>query len=243
MSNPVPLIRLENIGRVFDDGAVVALDAIDLTISKAERVAILGKSGSGKSTLIHILGGCERMTSGNVYWCGEPVHTHHQWQSLRATHIGIVFQEFHLMPALTAVENVEMALMGKGIPSAERRRYSTELLERVGLDARMHHLPKALSGGERQRVAIARSVANKPSLLLADEPTGNLDSVNAASIADLLFDLQRTNGTALVLATHDESLAALCERRVVLKDGRIVDDGQSSGGASGAPETISRATS
>jgi predicted ABC-type transport system involved in lysophospholipase L1 biosynthesis ATPase subunit len=243
MSNSVSLIRLENIGRVFDDGAVVALDAINLAIYKAERVAILGKSGSGKSTLIHILGGCERATSGNVYCCEEPVRGQHLWQPLRATQIGIVFQEFHLMPALTAVENVELALMGKGISSAERKRHSTELLERVGLGARMHHLPKSLSGGERQRVAIARSIANRPSLLLADEPTGNLDSVNAASIVDLLLDLQRTNGTALVLATHDESLAARCERRVMIKDGRIVEDGLSPGGARLAREKMSGAAS
>lgn len=242
MSNSVPLIRLENISRVFDGGAVVALDAVDLTIYKAERVALLGKSGSGKSTLIHILGGCERATSGNVYWCEEPVRDQRLWRSLRATKIGIVFQEFHLMPALTAIENVEMALVGKGISSAERRRYSGELLERVGLSARMDHLPKALSGGERQRVAIARSIANKPLLLLADEPTGNLDSANAASIADLLFELQRTNGTTLVLATHDTTLAARCERRVVVKDGRIVED-SSPGGASVAREELSRAAS
>jgi len=146
-----------------------------------------------------------------------------QWRKLRASQIGIVFQEFHLLPTLTAMENVELALTD-GRSSRDRQRRAAELLARVGLEARMRHLPAALSGGERQRVAIARSLANTPSLLLADEPTGNLDTANAASIMDLLLEIQQTHGTALVLATHDESLAMRCRRRVTIKDGRIVDD-------------------
>jgi putative ABC transport system ATP-binding protein len=185
---------------------------------------ILGKSGSGKSTLIHILSGCDETTCGMVYWCDELVRDQRMWRTLRATQIGIVFQEFHLLPTLTAMENVELALMEKRISSREKKRRAAELLERVGLEARMRHLPTALSGGERQRVAIARSIANKPSLLLADEPTGNLDTANAASIMDLLLEIQQTHGTALALATHDESLAARCRRRVMLKDGQIVGD-------------------
>jgi putative ABC transport system ATP-binding protein len=145
------------------------------------------------------------------------------WRKLRASQIGIVFQEFHLLPTLTAMENVELALTD-GRSSRDRQRRAAELLARVGLEARMRHLPAALSGGERQRVAIARSLANTPSLLLADEPTGNLDTANAASIMDLLLEIQQTHGTALVLATHDESLAMRCRRRVTIKDGRIVDD-------------------
>jgi putative ABC transport system ATP-binding protein len=224
MTGSMPLIRIENVTRVFEDGGVVALRGVSLSIHAEDCVAILGKSGSGKSSLIHIMGGCDSPTSGKVYWRGEPVSDQQRWRLLRATEIGIIFQEFHLLPALTAIENVEMALMGKGVSSNERRRRSAQLLERVGLAARMDHLPGALSGGERQRVAIARSIANNPSLLLADEPTGNLDSANAAMILDLLLDIQQTHGTALVLVTHDESLAARCLRRVTIKDGLIMDD-------------------
>jgi ABC-type lipoprotein export system ATPase subunit len=216
----LPLIRLENISRSFDGGAVVALSDVSLSINAQDCVAILGKSGSGKSTLIHLLSGCDEATSGSIYWRDEPVCDQHIWRLLRATQIGIVFQEFHLLPTLTAIENVELALMGKGIPSREQKRRAAELLTSVGLEVRMRHLPAALSGGERQRVAIARSMANKPSLLLADEPTGNLDTAGAASIMELLLEIQKTHGTALVLATHDESIAARCRRRVMIKDGR-----------------------
>jgi predicted ABC-type transport system involved in lysophospholipase L1 biosynthesis ATPase subunit len=224
MTASVPLIRLVNVSRTFDNGAVVALSDARLSTYAKDCVAILGKSGSGKSTLIHILSGCDEATCGMVYWCDELVRDQRMWRTLRATQIGIVFQEFHLLPTLTAMENVELALMEKGMSSRERRRRAAELLTRVGLETRMRHLSAALSGGERQRVAIARSIANKPALLLADEPTGNLDTANAASIMDLLLEIQQTHGTALVLATHDESLAVRCRRRVMIKDGRIVDD-------------------
>jgi ABC-type lipoprotein export system ATPase subunit len=194
MTASVPLIRLENVGRTFDKGAVVALSDVSLSTYAKDCVVISGKSGSGKSTLIHILSGCDEATCGMVYWCDEPVRDQRVWRMLRATQIGIVFQEFHLLPTLTAMENVELALMKKS--SRERKRRAAELLERVGLETRMRHLPSALSGGERQRVAIARSIANKPSLLLADEPTGNLDTANTASIMDLLLEIQQTHGTA-----------------------------------------------
>jgi predicted ABC-type transport system involved in lysophospholipase L1 biosynthesis ATPase subunit len=223
MTDSIPMVRLENVSRKFDDGAVVALCDVSFSAQAKECVAILGKSGSGKSTLIHILSGCDQVTAGNVYWREEPVRDPRAWRKLRASQIGIVFQEFYLLPTLTAMENVELA-MTNARSSRDRRTRAAELLARVGLEARMSHLPSALSGGERQRVAIARSLANTPSLLLADEPTGNLDTANAASIMDLLLEIQQTHGTALVLATHDESLAMRCRRRVTLKDGRIVDD-------------------
>jgi len=224
MVRSVPLVRLENVSRAFDDGAVVALNEVNLSIYPGDCVAILGKSGSGKSTLLHILSGCDNPTSGEVYWQDEPVCGQRAWRELRATEIGIIFQEFHLFSALTAIENVEMALMGKPMSSGERARFSAEVLERVGLSKCMRHLPNQLSGGERQRVAIARSIVNEPSLLLADEPTGNLDSLNANLIVDLLLEIQEARGTALIMVTHDESLAARCRRRVLLKDGRIIDD-------------------
>ena len=224
LSEKMPLMRAENITRLYPDGSVTALRGVDLSIYEGDCIAILGKSGSGKSTLMHILGGCDDPSAGVVYWRGEPVRGQEAWRRLRSGSIGIIFQEFLLLPALTALENVEMALFGKGYSAEARRMRATELLESVGLGARLDHLPANLSGGERQRVAIARSIANNPQLLLADEPTGNLDSVNSEAIVELLLDIQRTQGTALVIITHDESIAARCPRRVVIKDGAIVED-------------------
>ncbi len=143
---------------------------------------------------------------------------------MRGSEIGVVFQEFNLLPTLTAIENVEMALLGRGISSASRRSRAIKALERVGLISRLSHLPNALSGGERQRVAIARSIVNSPSLLLADEPTGNLDSANAALIIDLLLGLHEDSGMTLVLITHDEGIAARCSRCIRIKDGEVVED-------------------
>jgi putative ABC transport system ATP-binding protein len=223
MTASSPLMRLENVSREFDDGAVVALCDVSLSTYASDCIALLGKSGSGKSSLIHMLSGCDEATTGKVFWREEQVCDQRGWRRLRGRHIGIVFQEFYLLPTLTAMENVELALMD-GRSSRERRRRAAELLARVGLEARMRHLPAALSGGERQRVAIARSLANTPALLLADEPTGNLDSANAASIMELLLEIQQTHGMALVIATHDENLAGRCRRRVTISDGRIVDD-------------------
>jgi putative ABC transport system ATP-binding protein len=224
MTASVPLVRLEHISRAFDDGAIAALSDVTLSIAARDRMAVVGKSGSGKSSLINLLCGCDEPTTGKVYWREAPVRDQRAWGRLRATEIGIVFQEFHLLPTLTATENVEMALLGTGASSRERKRRAAALLATVGLGARAHHLPAALSGGERQRVAIARSIANKPSLLLADEPTGSLDTASATAIMDLLLEIQRTQGAALVLVTHDESLAARCRRRVTIRDGRVVGD-------------------
>jgi predicted ABC-type transport system involved in lysophospholipase L1 biosynthesis ATPase subunit len=219
-----PLIRLHNVDRTYDDGAIVALKKIDLVIATGECVAILGPSGSGKSSLLNILSGIDAASGGEVLWNDLPPRSRREWASLRGTEIGIVFQEFNLLPTLTAIENVEMALLGRGISAATRRMRSVKALERVGLIARLDHLPSALSGGERQRVAIARSIVNAPSLLLADEPTGNLDSANASLVIDLLLGLQDDTGMTLVLITHDENLAARCGRCVRMKDGEVVED-------------------
>jgi putative ABC transport system ATP-binding protein len=218
------LIRLEAVGRVFDSGSVVALRNIDLRISRGECVAILGSSGSGKSSIVNMLSGIDRPTTGRVYWKDQPVTSRKEWSALRANSIGIVFQEFHLLPTLTALENVELALFGRGIAARERRVRASKSLDRVGLAVRQHHLPHALSGGERQRVAVARSLVNEPELILADEPTGNLDSTNATMVANLLFYLHQTGAAALVLVTHDEALARRCQRCVRVKDGEIVED-------------------
>jgi putative ABC transport system ATP-binding protein len=223
-SASVPLMRLEGVSRVFDGGAVVALRNVQLRIFPGECLAILGASGSGKSSIVNMLSGIDRPTAGQVYWNGRKVTSRTDWTTLRASHIGIIFQEFHLLPTLTALENVELAMFGHSHSAPERQARASASLERVGLSARGDHLPHALSGGERQRVAIARSIVNAPQLLLADEPTGNLDSVNAAMVADLLLSLHRLSGTALVLVTHDEALARRCPRCIRVKDGEIAED-------------------
>ena len=219
-----PLIALAGAHRDFDDGAIVALKSVDLAIDAGECVAILGPSGSGKSSIVNLLSGIDRPSGGRILWNGKPVASRRAWARLRRKEIGIVFQEFNLLPTLTASENVEMALMGLGIAAAERRTRAEAALGRVGLAHRIKHLPYALSGGERQRVAIARAIVNAPRLLLADEPTGNLYSANSAVVADLLFNLQRDTGTTLVLVTHDEHLAARCRRCVRMRDGEVADD-------------------
>jgi predicted ABC-type transport system involved in lysophospholipase L1 biosynthesis ATPase subunit len=219
-----PLIALAGVGRAFDDGTIVALKSVDLAIHTGECVAILGASGSGKSSIVNLLSGIDRPTAGRILWNGTAVKSRRAWARLRRNGIGIVFQEFNLLPTLTASENVEMALMACGVPAEERLARAAAALERVGLAHRVKHLPHALSGGERQRVAIARSIVNAPRLLLADEPTGNLDSANAEIVAELLFNLQRDTGMTLVLVTHDERLAARCRRCVRMRDGEVADD-------------------
>ena len=219
-----PLIRLESVERSYDDGAIVALKKVDLVIATGECLAILGPSGSGKSSLLNMLCGVDVPTSGQVYWNDLPIRSRKEWAALRAQEIGIVFQEFNLLPTMTAIENIEIALMGHRIPAASRRSRAIKAIERVGLMGRLDHLPSAMSGGERQRVAIARSVVNGPSLLLADEPTGNLDSVNAGLVIDLLLGLQEDTAMTLVLITHDENIAARCNRCVRIRDGAIVED-------------------
>lgn len=219
-----PLVELSGVSRIFDNGAIVALDNVDLSIGIGECLAILGPSGSGKSSLINMLSGFDVASRGTVAWNGVPVTTQRNWAKLRGSEIGIVFQEFNLLPTLAAVQNVEMPMFDHGISGAERRRRAVEALERVGLGERLNHLPFKLSGGERQRVAIARSLVNRPKLLLADEPTGNLDRASSELISDLLFGVCAREGTALVLVTHEEELARRCTRCVRLKDGRVASD-------------------
>ena len=220
-----PLIALSKVSRTFDDGAVVALRGIDLSIERGSFTSIVGPSGSGKSSLVHIMAGFDAPSSGRVLWQGTEIAERRAWTTLRRTKIGIVFQEFLLLPTLSALENVEIAMSGTGLSAAERRRRAKELLDGVGLGGRFGHLPFALSGGERQRVAIARSLANRPDLLIADEPTGNLDSNNAAAVLELLLGLRRESGTTLVLVTHDPSIAARADRIVRIKDGMIAAEG------------------
>jgi ABC-type lipoprotein export system ATPase subunit len=218
-----PLIALEHVGHAFDGGRIVALRDINLNFGGGESVAIVGASGSGKTTLILVMCGIRIPTKGILRWKGDPVTTLRQWTDLRRSEIGIVFQDFNLFPTLTARENVEVAMFGSSASSSERRRRVEEALETVGLTDRATHLPQELSGGERQRVAIARSIINNPTLILADEPTGNLDSVNATSILDLLFDLKRARGATLVMVTHEPSYAQRCARQIRIKDGNVYE--------------------
>jgi predicted ABC-type transport system involved in lysophospholipase L1 biosynthesis ATPase subunit len=216
-----PLVALEHVGREFDGGRVTALKDVSLEIAKGESLSIVGTSGSGKTTLIMLMCGIMVPSEGVVRWNGEPVASPKEWSKLRRTEIGIVFQDFNLFPTLSANENIEVATFGTGIDSAERKRRAEAALEAVGLSARATHLPHQLSGGERQRVAIARSIVNRPAAIFADEPTGNLDSINGKQIVDLLFDLHKTRGVTLVLVSHDTGLAAACARQVGIKDGRL----------------------
>jgi putative ABC transport system ATP-binding protein len=217
------LMTLEHVGHSFDQGRIVALNDVNLTFDEGESVAILGASGSGKTTLILVMCGIRIPTSGVLRWKGEPVTTLRQWSDLRRKEIGIVFQEFNLFPTLTASENVEVAMFGSGLGSNERRRRAEEALDTVGLGDRVTHLPQELSGGERQRVAIARSIINNPALILADEPTGNLDSASASAVLNLLFDLQRARDVTLVMVTHAPDLARRCKRQIKMKDGKVLD--------------------
>ena len=219
-----PLIQLRGISRIHDGGTIAALRNVDLQIEAGDCMAIVGASGSGKSSLVNLLCGIDNPSTGSVLWEGKPLRSQRQWTRLRRLCIGIVFQEFNLIPTLTAQENVELALFGRGLSAVQRRTRAAVVLERVGLEHRLHHSVTKLSGGERQRVAVARAIVNEPKLLLADEPTGNLDSTSAVNVADLLFKLREDTGMTLILVTHDDALAARCPRRVRIRDGVIVDD-------------------
>jgi putative ABC transport system ATP-binding protein len=220
-------VRLEGVG--FDApteaGPLVILNDIDLAIKPGERVAVLGPSGSGKSTLMMLIGGLERPTRGRVTVAGQTLSGMDEdaLAVFRRGRVGIVFQAFHLIPTLSALDNVAAPLDLAGV--ADSRSRAAAALAAVGLDHRLSHLPSRLSGGEQQRVALARALAPQPSLLLADEPTGNLDSDGGRAVADLMLSACAERGAALVLITHDEALAARCGRIVRMRDGHIVADG------------------
>ena len=207
------------------EGTLTILSEVDVDITAGETVAIIGASGAGKSTLLALLAGLDEPTRGQVWLNGAELTALDEdgRAAVRARHVGFVFQSFHLVPSLTALENVMLPLELAGMPNA--REAAEEVLAKVNLTARRGHYPRQLSGGEQQRVALARAFVAEPSLLLADEPTGNLDIGTGATIVELLFDLAERRGTTLVLITHDPSLAERCDRTVRLTDGRIVDDG------------------
>jgi putative ABC transport system ATP-binding protein len=218
------LLSFEHVSRSFDGGRVTALRDVSLAIGAGERVALTGRSGSGKTCLLNIAGGIDTPTSGRVLWQGRPVSARRDWSALRGQAIGIVFQEFNLLPTLTSMQNVELALMGHGLAERVQRERAEAALDRVGMAGRAGHLPAEMSGGERQRVAIARALVRRPALLLADEPTGSLDSGNAEAIAALLLSLPEQDGMTLLMVTHDEALAARCPRRIRMHDGGVAAD-------------------
>ncbi len=217
------MIELKNVSKTVTSGAenLTILHALDLTIGDGEFIAIVGASGSGKSTLLGLLAGLDAPSSGEIIIDGSDItkFSEDQLAQLRSEKIGFIFQSFHLIPSLTAYENILVPMEIAGMKDAKKR--ATELLESVDLTNRGHHYPAQLSGGEQQRVAIARAFANRPKILLADEPTGNLDSKNGAHIFDLLTELNQKHQTMLVLVTHDLDLAAKAERQIRLRDGRV----------------------
>jgi putative ABC transport system ATP-binding protein len=219
-----PLVETRDLWKThaLGDRHVTALSAVNLTVDPGEFVALVGPSGSGKSSLLHVIGAMDTPSRGEALFDGRSLTrmSGREQTRLRCREIGFVFQNFHLLPTLNALENVELALRLAGLPRRERRKRARELLERVSLEQRMGHRPKQLSGGERQRVAIARAMANRPKLLLADEPTGNLDSVTGQAIGELFRSLN-AEGQTIVLVTHDPHLAAQAARVISMRDGRL----------------------
>ena len=221
-----PVLEITGVSKSYPGSPpVTALDGVALEIQAAERTAVLGPSGSGKTTLLHVAGTLERPSGGSVRIGGQEVSAlpDAELSAVRGRRLGFVFQQFYLLDHLDAVQNVALGLLYRGGPARARRAAAVEALDRVGLGHRLGHVPARLSGGERQRVAIARAVAGHPDVVLADEPTGNLDSRSGQQIIDLLAGLAR-DGTAIVVVTHDPAVAAAMTRRVVMQDGRIVSD-------------------
>jgi putative ABC transport system ATP-binding protein len=221
------LIQLSDVTRVYRMGDVElrALQSINFAIERGEMVAVMGASGSGKSTLLNVIGTLDRPTEGRYILDGQAVESldEQELAELRNAKIGFVFQSFNLLPRYTALENVELPMIYRGLSPSARKKKALAALERVGLESRVHHLPTELSGGQQQRVAIARAIVNDPLLLLADEPTGALDSATTAQVMDLFLDLHR-DGMTVVLVTHDPTIAAYAARTVTFRDGVIVSD-------------------
>ena len=223
MSDPVA--QLQGVDKVYGSGEMVvkALDGVNLTVNRGDYLAVMGASGSGKSTAMNILGCLDRPSSGSYRLNNTPVEelSDDQLADLRNRYLGFVFQQFHLLPQLSALDNVIMPMIYAGVPAAERRQRAQAALERVGLGQRLNNKPNQLSGGQQQRVAIARAIINQPALLLADEPTGALDSQTTAEVLDI-FDALHRGGMTVVMVTHEDDVAARAEKIVYFRDGRIL---------------------
>jgi len=217
------MVAFRGVTKTFEEGRLRALDAVDLEIAAGEFVAIMGPSGCGKSTLLNLIAALDRPDEGACVVAGHDLTRHRDLNHYRARDVGLVFQLDNLLPSLSALENVEVPMVGQGRGRRARQARAAELLDFVGMGARAHVRPPQLSGGERQRVAIARALANDPPLVLADEPTGRLDSASSGRVMDLLQSLQRERGTTLVVVSHDPKVAARAGRIVHLLDGRVVD--------------------
>lgn len=219
------VVETHALTKIYGDGHQVrALDGVDLAVRAGEFIAIVGPSGSGKSTLLNMLGALDRPTSGEVIVNGTPLSKVRNLDRFRSHTVGFVFQTHNLIPTLTALENVEVPMYETGLSRGKRHARAQELLELVGLETRLSFLPSKLSGGERQRVAIARALANHPTIILADEPTGNLDSRNTHEIMDLLNDLNRSQGTTLLVVTHNHEVARATRRIITIRDGKVQRD-------------------
>jgi putative ABC transport system ATP-binding protein len=222
----VPIVEVRDVWKEYEIGKsrVQALKGVTLDVEEGEFLAVVGPSGSGKSTLLHVTGGLDRPTRGTVRVAGVEVSSlrdDRQLSKFRSEYVGFVFQMFYLVPRLTALENVELPLVARGVEPAERRKAALEALKLVGLENRARHRPTEMSGGEQQRVAIARAIVSKPKVLLADEPTGNLDSANAKLVMDLFRKLIDEIGVTILMATHNLELLDYCDRAVRLVDGRM----------------------
>ena len=217
------VVQVQDLLKVYGDGHQIhALDHVSFAVHAGEFVAVMGPSGSGKSTLLNMLGALDKPTSGQVIINGHDMGRLRDVDSFRAKTVGFVFQLHNLIPTLSAAENVEVPMQGQGLAAAQRRKRAEELLGLVGMRDRTHHLPSQLSGGQRQKVAIARALANQPAILLADEPTGNLDSQSGDEVMALLENLHSQHGMTIFVVTHDMSIARRTHRVLVMKDGRIV---------------------
>lgn len=221
------MIELKGVKKIYDTGKiqVKALDNVDLKVEKGEFVAIMGASGSGKSTTMNILGCLDKMTEGEYILDGENIAKikSNKLAYIRNKKIGFVFQSFNLLPKLTAIQNVELPMIYAGVSTAKRRKKALEALKKVGLEGRIHHKPNEMSGGQRQRVAIARSLVNDPAIILADEPTGNLDSKSSVEIMGI-FQQLNNEGSTIIMVTHEPDIAVYTKRIVTFKDGKIISD-------------------
>jgi ABC-type lipoprotein export system ATPase subunit len=223
------ILEVRDVKKSYENGTIEALRGVSLGIAAGDFLAITGASGSGKSTLLHLLGGLDTPTEGTVLFRGQRIGKSGgseggasiDLDTYRASSAGFIFQSFHLLPSLNALENVQVPMLGTGSHPRDREDRARALLVELGLEARLHQYPTQLSAGERQRVAIARALVNEPKVLLADEPTGNLDSVNSAKILEILAQIQERHGTTLIMVTHDLSIAATAHRHVAMRDGRI----------------------